>query len=60
VTKYISKLAGAILLSVTFSVTVSAVKAGTLTVYLSPPAAQSSTVSGVTTETFDALSTGWP
>jgi RHS repeat-associated protein len=31
---------------------------GTLKVYLSPPAAQSSTVSGVTTETFDAKAAG--
>jgi hypothetical protein len=31
---------------------------GTLTVYLSPPAAQSSDVAGVTTETFNQLSTG--
>ena len=33
-------------------------KAGTLTVYLSPPAAQTSTVTGATTETFDGLDTG--
>jgi RHS repeat-associated protein len=31
---------------------------GTLTVYLSPPGAQSTTVAGAATETFDALSTG--
>jgi len=31
---------------------------GTLKVYLSPPAAQSSAVSGVATETFDAQTTG--
>ncbi len=31
---------------------------GTLTVYFSPPAAQSTTVTGVSTETFDNLSTG--
>ena len=36
----------------------SALMAGTLTVYLSPPSAQSTTVSGVTTETFNSLSTG--
>src|SRR4051812_30032841 len=35
-----------------------AAQTGTLTVYFSPPAAQSSTFAGVATETFDALSTG--
>jgi hypothetical protein len=38
--------------------TAASAQTGTLKVYLSPPAAQSSAVSGVTTETFDALTTG--
>jgi len=36
-----------------------AATAGTLTVYLSPPSAQSSTVAGVANETFDQLSTAY-
>jgi hypothetical protein len=48
-----------IILFLILTITYSAARAqGTLTVYFSPPAAQSSTVSGVSTETFDALSTG--
>ncbi len=40
---------------VSILVVAASAQTGTLNVYLSPPAAQSSTVSGVTTETFDAL-----
>jgi RHS repeat-associated protein len=41
--------------TVTYTITTSP---GTLNIYLSPPGVQSTTVSGATTETFDALSTG--
>jgi RHS repeat-associated protein len=41
--------------SATYTITTSP---GTLSIYLSPPAAQSTVVSGAITETFDALSTG--
>jgi RHS repeat-associated protein len=41
--------------SATYTITTSS---GTLSIYLSQPGAQSTTVAGVTTETFDALATG--
>jgi hypothetical protein len=39
-------------------ITVASAQTGTLKVYLSPPAAQSTTVTGATTETFDTLTAG--
>jgi hypothetical protein len=58
VKSHISKLVSAVLATVALCAATSVAKGGTLTVYMSPPAAQSSTVSGITTETFDSLSTG--
>ena len=43
--------------AVSIFLTAVSAQTGTLKVYLSPPAAQSSTVAGVTTETFDSLNT---
>ena len=54
--RVLSKLSTLSALSVLL--TAASAQTGTLNVYLSPPAIQSSTVSGVTTETFDALSAG--
>ncbi|MGO9229857.1 MAG: IPT/TIG domain-containing protein, partial [Bryobacteraceae bacterium] len=47
-----------VLSAASIMLTAASAQTGTLKVYLSPPAAQSSTVSGVATETFDALTTG--
>jgi len=47
-----------VLFAVSVTLTVSTGQTGTLQVYFSPPAAQSTTVSGVATETFDQLATG--
>ena len=46
------------LFAVSIILTAASAQTGTLKVYLSPPAAQSSTVSGVVNETFDQLASG--
>ena len=47
-----------VLSAVSIILTAASAQTGTLQVYFSPPAAQSTTVSGVATETFDQLATG--